>query len=124
MDLSVKDIELFFSGEGADVGVFFHRVADFEALDFFDKSGNESIVVVLVDIDAFDGTARLSGVIEGAIRKSDSSAFGVGIVANVGGIFAAEFELDFDQTGGDRLGDLDACGVGACKENPMYRECG
>src|SRR6185503_18805115 len=65
--LLLQNFQLRAARDRSDVGLVIERIADPVAFDLGDKGVDESVVDLLVDVDALDRAARLSGVVERAV---------------------------------------------------------
>ena len=105
--------------DGADVSVLTGRVANLEAAHGLDKGADKSVVNGFVHVDALDRAAALAGVVHGAVGQRLGSRLRVGVLADVGRVLAAEFELQLDHARAQRLRDAGTRGVGTGEEQAV-----
>ena len=121
-DLRFQHRELRCAREGADVGLFAHRVAEPETAHGLNEGGHEGVVNALVHIDAFDRAAALAGVVHRTIGQRFGGRLQVGavqVIAHIGRVFATEFELQLDEARTHRRRDARAGGVRAGEEHAI-----
>jgi hypothetical protein len=118
--LFLEHRELRRAGDGADVGALGRRVADLEALHRVEEGGDEGVVDLLVDVDALDRAAALAGVVHRAVGERLGRGLRVGVLGDVGGILAAELELQPDHARTHRRGDARPGGGRAGEEHAVH----
>ena len=111
--LGIQQVQLRRAGDGADVGVVGHRVADLEALHRLHKTRDKLVVNSGMYINALDRAAALAGVVHGTIGQGLGGVLDGRVVTHIGRVFAAQFELHLDHARPQDARNARTGGVGA-----------
>ena len=105
-NLSFQNFQLRGACKRAQVGVRGQGIAHFETPNRVDQCFHEFVMNAGMHINTLDRAATLTGVVHGTICQGLCGRHRVSIGTHIGGIFAAQFQLELGHTRSHDVGNV------------------